>query len=130
MSTRKGCPNCSVQAVVSLRLCQQSCMNCEEFLTHQKNSLQYKEYTKREIMAYFRDRHRHLCNKIVSFKRRTAWSAEYNQHDATFLNLFISVRRCTCFRRVCRPSSGSQNSTYSVRYLPDRYCYLLLVWPG
>jgi len=26
--------------------------------------------------------------------------AEHNQQDATFLNLFISVRRCTCFRRV------------------------------
>ena len=26
--------------------------------------------------------------------------AEYNQQDATFLNLFISVRRSTCFRRV------------------------------
>jgi len=25
--------------------------------------------------------------------------AEYNQKDATFLNLFISVRRSTCFRR-------------------------------
>jgi len=30
--------------------------------------------------------------------------AEYNQEDATFLNLFISVRRATCFRRVFRPS--------------------------
>jgi len=31
--------------------------------------------------------------------------AEYNQQDATFHNLFISVRRCTCFRRGFRPSS-------------------------
>jgi hypothetical protein len=45
----------------------------------------------------------------------------------TFLNLFISVRRSTCFRRFFRPSSGAQNCTYSVRYLSDRYCYLLLV---
>ena len=29
--------------------------------------------------------------------------AEYNQKDATFHNLFISVRRSTCFRRVFRP---------------------------
>ena len=41
--------------------------------------------------------------------------AEYNQQDATFHNLFISVRRCTCFRRVFRPSSGVQNCTYRVR---------------
>ena len=31
--------------------------------------------------------------------------AEYNQHDATFHNLFFSVRRSTRFRRVFRPSS-------------------------
>jgi hypothetical protein len=56
--------------------------------------------------------------------------AEYNQQDATIHNLFISVRRSTCFRRSFLPSSGAQNCTYSVRYLSDRYCYLLLAWPG
>ena len=40
--------------------------------------------------------------------------SEYNQQDATFFNLFISVRRSTCFRRVFRPSSGAQNCTHSV----------------
>ena len=45
--------------------------------------------------------------------------AKYNQQDATFHNLFISVRRSTCFRRVFRPSSGAQNYTYSVRYLSE-----------
>ena len=54
--------------------------------------------------------------------------AEHSQRDATFHNLFISVRRCTCFRRVFRPSTGAQNCTYSVRYLSDQYCYLLLAW--
>jgi len=38
--------------------------------------------------------------------------AEYNQQDATFHNLFISIRRSTCFRRFFRPSSGAQNCTY------------------
>jgi len=37
--------------------------------------------------------------------------AEYNQQDATFLNLFISVRHSTCFRRFFLPSSGAQNCT-------------------
>ena len=54
--------------------------------------------------------------------------AEYNQQDATFHNLFISVRRSACFRRLSRLSSGAQNCTYSVRYLSDQYCYLLLAW--
>ena len=54
--------------------------------------------------------------------------AEYNQQDAKFHNLFISVRRCTCFGRFLRPSSGAQNCTYSVRYLSDQYCYVLLAW--
>jgi len=43
--------------------------------------------------------------------------SEYNQQDATFLNLLISVRRSACSRRVFRPSSGAQNCTYSVRHL-------------
>jgi len=43
--------------------------------------------------------------------------ADYNQQDATFHSLFISVRRSTCFRRFFRPSSGAQNCTYSVRPL-------------
>ena len=52
--------------------------------------------------------------------------SEYNQKDTIFLNLFISVRPSTTFRRFLRPSSGAQNCTYSVRYLSDHYCYLLL----
>jgi len=52
--------------------------------------------------------------------------SEYNQQEATFLNLFIPVRRSTYFRRFFRPSSGAQNCTYRVRYLSDQYCYLLL----
>jgi len=56
--------------------------------------------------------------------------SEYNQEVSTIHNLFISVRRATCFGRVFRPSSGAQNCTYSVRYLSDRYCCLLLAWPG
>ena len=50
--------------------------------------------------------------------------AEYNQQDATFHSLFISVRRSTCFRRFSRPSSGAQNCTYSVRYWSDKYLTL------
>ena len=56
--------------------------------------------------------------------------AEYNQLDAYFHNLFISVRRSTCFRWFFRPSSGTQYCTYGVRHLSDRYCYLLLAWLG
>jgi len=50
--------------------------------------------------------------------------AEYSQQDATFHNLFISVRRSTWFRRVFRPSSGAQNCTYSARYWSDKYLTL------
>jgi hypothetical protein len=31
-----------------------------------------------------------------------------NQQDATSLNLFVSTKRSTCFRRFLRPSSGAQ----------------------
>jgi len=68
-----------------------------------------------------------LCSTTLHIKssifRRFA---QYNQQVATFLNLCISVRRCTCFRRFFRPLAGAQNCTSSVRYLSDRYCYLLL----
>jgi len=50
--------------------------------------------------------------------------AEYSQQDAKFHNFFISVRRYTCFRWFFRPSSGTQNCTYSVRYLSDQYLTL------
>ena len=52
--------------------------------------------------------------------------AEYNQQDATFHNLFISVRRSTCFIRFFHSPSGAQNCTYSVRYLSDQ-CLMLCV---
>jgi hypothetical protein len=32
----------------------------------------------------------------------------YNQLDATFFNLFTSIKSATCFRRSLRPSSGAQ----------------------
>jgi len=54
--------------------------------------------------------------------------AVYNQQDATFHNLFISVRRSTCFRRFFHPSSGAQNSTYSVRYWSDKYLMLYVLF--
>jgi len=53
-----------------------------------------------------------------------------NIEDATFHNLFITVGRSACFRRFFLPSSGAQNCTYSVRYLSNQYCYLLLACPG
>jgi len=52
--------------------------------------------------------------------------AKYNQQDATFHNLFSSVRSSTCFGRFFHPSSGAHNCTYSVRHLSDQYYYLLL----
>jgi len=44
--------------------------------------------------------------------------AQYNQQQATFHNLCISVGRATCFRRFFHPSSGAQNCTYRPILLP------------
>ena len=49
---------------------------------------------------------------------------KYNQQDASFHNLFISVRHSTCFTQFFRPSSGAQNCTYSFRYWSDKYLTL------
>ena len=64
-----------------------------------------------------------LSNKITAMDSQSTTNKMQN-----FSNALISVRCCTCFRRVFRPSSGAQNCTYSVRHLSDRYCYLLLAW--
>ena len=71
-----------------------------------------------------------ICNLYLTFTGPCIANifAQYNQQDAKFHNLFISVRRSACFWWFFRPSSGAQNCTYSVRYLPDRYCYMLPVW--
>ena len=65
--------------------------------------------------------------------------AENNQQDAKFHNLFISLGRSTCFRRIfpsiIRSSKLHIQRQIFVRpillppasqYLSDRYCYLLL----
>jgi len=52
------------------------------------------------------------------------------QMQSQFHNLFISVGRSACFRRSFRLSPGARNCVYSVRYLSDQHCYLLLAWPG
>jgi len=80
-------------------------------------------FPKRCFHFYFKNRK--SMNQILNDFNKELEFAEYNQQDANFHICFISVRRSTCFRRFFRLSSGAQNCTY-VRYLSDRYCYLLL----
>ena len=71
----------------------------------------------------------HFQLSYFSRNRRFNIFSEYNQQDATFLNLVIPVRRSTCFRRFCRPSSRAQNCIYGVRHLPDAiYAGLLYLY--
>jgi len=44
--------------------------------------------------------------------------------------VYICKTLCMFQTGFFRPSSGAQNCTYSVRYLSDRYCYLLVAWPA
>jgi len=69
-------------------------------------------------------------NKIFTSATNTIYFQSTTNKMQRFSNLFISVRRCTCFRRFFRLSSGAQNCTYSVRYLSHQNCCLLLAWPG
>ena len=62
----------------------------------------------------------YLCKQSIRLKDvldTVNQFSEYNQQNATFPNLFISVRRSTCFRRFFRPPSGAQNCTYSLARL-------------
>jgi len=49
---------------------------------------------------------------------------EYNQQDATFLNLFISVRRSTY------GFTFHHQELKTAHTVSDQYCYLLVAWPG
>ena len=53
---------------------------------------------------------------------------KYNQQDTTLQNLFISVKSCTCFRRLLRPSSGAQTVYTASGTLSKLYCHLPLSW--
>jgi len=133
-------------------LCKHKSMNRKEWLcyTRNKNTLQ----TKRSLYAFTNNstnpksqahyaKYYKILIKVIKRAKKQYYSrlienltficpcianifAEYNQQRPKFHNVFISVRRSTCFRRFFRSSSGAQNCTYSVRYLSDRYCYLLL----
>jgi len=50
----------------------------------------------------------------------------YNQQDATFHNLFISVRRSSCFRRVFRLAAGSSNGLTNSSRCMCRFDLLLM----
>ena len=42
---------------------------------------------------------------------------KYNQQDATLYSIINYCQWCTCFRRVFRPSSGTQKFTHSIGYM-------------
>ena len=104
-------------------------------------------------MMYFSHRFHHtlkkqlLCTKLVVGQHSETWRkmgmtylacsdrlnksnpttfSEYNQEDVTFLNLFISVGRSTCFRRF----SVHHQELKTAQTASGHYCYLLLAWPG
>jgi hypothetical protein len=52
-----------------------------------------------------------------------------NQQDATFVNLFISIKCSTCFRRFLRPSSGAQ-IVHTASGIVKPFCCPLLSWLG
>ena len=57
---------------------------------------------------------RDIRRSYVRASQACLWSTTNKMQH--FLDLFISINCCTCFRRFLRPSSGAQNCTYSVRY--------------
>jgi len=100
--------------------------------TNPKPQTRYVKYYKILRKVIKRAKKQHYSRLIENLTSICPWIvnifSDYNQQDATFLILFISVRRPTCFRRFFSHSSGAQTCSYSVRYLLDRYSYLLLSW--
>jgi hypothetical protein len=57
-----------------------------------------------------------LCEKWWHNSMSFLIITNYSQQNATFLEFIYFYRRCTCFRRFLRPSSGAHNCTYNWRY--------------
>ena len=94
--------------------------------THKKKAENSANVLLTSSSKVYHSLHRHSLHRLSLNLNIVTGIAEYNQQDEKFHNLFISVRRCTCFRRFFRPSSGAQNCTYSVRYLSHQYPTLYL----
>ena len=56
-----------------------------------------------------------LCNLWRDLQSSWNIIPNYSQQVATFLEFIYFYRRCTCFRRFLRLSSGAHNCTYSFR---------------
>ena len=56
-------------------------------------------------------------NQCLTFM--LTYSFKYNQRDATLYNILYCCQCSTCFRRFLRPSSGAQNCTLSIWYMPS-----------
>jgi len=67
-------------------------------------------------MTKNRDVHIYMTRKTTFWTRFKPLITNYSQQDATFLEFIYFYRRCTCFRRFLRPSSGVHNCIYSFRY--------------
>ena len=79
--------------------------------TYHKNPEHCLLTTKTAIPASFSSICKYRLSTFIKSSNIYPHSQTYNQEDATFHNLFISLRRSTCFRRFFRPSSGAQNCT-------------------
>jgi hypothetical protein len=103
----------------------------------QINSILYVFPVLRNIFQYLRGRR--MAEIQLMTKRRKSLIflipcifnifPKCNQQDATFHNLFISIKRSTWFSRVFRPSSGAQTE-HTVSGIVKLCCYLLLSWLG
>ena len=47
------------------------------------------------------------------------YSFKFNQQDATLYNILYCCQCCTRFGRFLHPSSGAQNCTHSIWYMPS-----------
>jgi len=55
----------------------------------------------------------------ILYDHYVAYSFKYNQQDATLYNILYYCQCCKYFRRFLHPSSGAQNSTHSIWYVPS-----------
>ena len=85
------------------------------------------------VMQFWPPGDEHMCSKHVEtwnklIVKQKFCASSWLITEIIILSCTVSKTSKKCFRWFFRPPPGTQNCTYSVRYLSNRCCYLPLAW--
>ena len=95
--------------IITLFLCRSSYKSLIPATSH--HQFQLEATLLHQNFSYF--------EKLLLLNDQNKTSFKYNQQDATLYNILYYCQCSTCCRRFLRPSSGAQNCTHSIGYMPS-----------